>query len=92
MLLVKTCTKVQINTSSAKKVVDIYSDMGVLIFTYVTNHQPQALVSAKIPQFFFLILILNHILILDLNILISIKNVQFQMQSDSFLVCFPGVL
>ena len=49
MLLVKTCTKVQINTSSAKKVVDIYSDMGVLIFTYVTNHQPQALVSAKIP-------------------------------------------
>ena len=61
--------------------------MGVLIFTYITNHQPQ-----KFPSFFILILILNHILILDLNILINIKNVQFQIQSHSLLACFPGGL
>ena len=33
-----------------KIVVDIYSNMGVSIFTYITNHQPQVLISAKIPQ------------------------------------------
>ena len=38
----------QINTLHAKKVVDIYSNAGSLIFTYVMNCQPQALVSAKI--------------------------------------------
>lgn len=91
MLLVKTCTKAQVNTLSAKKIVDIYSNMGVLIFTYLTNYQPQPLVSAKIP-IFILILILNHILILDLNILINIKNVQFRVQSRSLLACFPGGL
>lgn len=42
----KTCTKFQINTLSPKlKVVDIYSNAGSSIFTYIMNCQPQALVS-----------------------------------------------
>ena len=45
----KMYTKFQINTLSAKKVADIYSDAGVSIFTYITNCQPWVLVSAKIP-------------------------------------------
>ena len=36
----QTCTKFQINTSLAEKVADIYSDMGVSILTYITNHWP----------------------------------------------------
>ena len=32
-----------------KIVVDIYSNIGVSTFTYITNHQPQGLISAKIP-------------------------------------------
>jgi len=45
-----TCTKCQINTLSAKtKLVSIYSNMSMSTFTYITNHQPQALVCVKIP-------------------------------------------
>lgn len=46
----ETCTEFQINTSSAKRVVDIYLNASVSIFTYITNRWPQELVSAKLPQ------------------------------------------
>ena len=32
-----------------KKLVSIYSNMSMSTFTYITNHQPQALVCVKIP-------------------------------------------
>ena len=43
----KTFTNFQTNTWNAKKVVDINSNTGVSLFTYITNCQ--ALVSAKFP-------------------------------------------
>ena len=43
----KTHTTFQINSWSAKNVVDIYSNTGISLFTYITNCQ--ALVSAKFP-------------------------------------------